>query len=466
MVDERFEVAEPKSGLSRRTVMKGAAWTVPALMVATAAPAQALSCVRGVYSTHGHGKLLGGSLLGINLDNVAELNGQHATAPTPNDPDEYFSALDLSVLGTLDVTLTGLSGFLSDFLTILAPAGVGVVNEYAYAESDGDSRGASGAVADNGTIALNDGDPSMPTFGTLDLRAIIQNLAGPEAAALVAAVANLQLEIGAIAGRAWFNPCKDPEVQRDYLLAHLRTIITSDLVGDLATTIEDAVLDINVLGISGLGVDLGVLVNGPLPSGTNQPIQADLTAGTITIDISTLLSDNADPFGAAYSPFLNGLPANSVLFVDTPLPSGAVTAFMGGLIAGLQDRLLDAVSVTILGNTGTLRELLEIPIVGDTLQLLIAAINALFTSTGPVKTLLDGISGLLSNLFYVLQNLLRITVNAQNPVFEQWSGILNPTSTPTHTAYSVAPLYLQAIGAANVLDLYLAAGGVGPITEL
>ncbi|MBO0981020.1 choice-of-anchor G family protein [Microbacterium sp. SD291] len=479
MVDEVVVQGESASGsVSRRTLMKGAAWTVPALMVATAAPAYAVSCPRGVFNAHGHGKLLGGSVLGLNLDGVVELNGKHATAPSPNDPDTYFNSLDLSVLDTLGLPLTPAGDFLSQILTIATPALVGTVNEYAYAESDGDSRGASGAVTDNGVVALNQGD-DMPEFGTLDLRTIIANLAGAQAAALVAAVSNLQLQIGAIAGRAWVNPCTEPEVQRDYLLAHLRILITSPTVEALTTALTSAVQLVlataNIpLLVLNRRIQLDVsLLTGEIPAGANQPIKVNLGEGTVAVDVSTLLSNNVDPFGAAYSPFLNGLPANSVLFVDTPLPASTITNFNAALLVSLENVLLDALYVEqrdgVLDPSweyaGSLRDLLSDPALGGVLTTAWNLVKAVLTGAvvGPA---LAAISTLLSNLFDVLQNVIRITVNAQNPVFENWNGILNASSTPTHTQYSVAALFVQAVDAANVLDLYLASGGVGPSTPI
>lgn len=43
MSDEMIGREQDKSGINRRTVMKGAAWSVPVIMVATAAPAMAAS---------------------------------------------------------------------------------------------------------------------------------------------------------------------------------------------------------------------------------------------------------------------------------------------------------------------------------------------------------------------------------------------------------------------------------------
>ena len=38
---DKSEMTKPKSGISRRTVVKGTAWAVPAVVVASAAPAMA-----------------------------------------------------------------------------------------------------------------------------------------------------------------------------------------------------------------------------------------------------------------------------------------------------------------------------------------------------------------------------------------------------------------------------------------
>lgn len=241
-------------------------------------------------------------------------------------------------------------------------------------------------------------------------------LTGAGATFLADSIANLSLEIGAVAGRAeteW--NCQTENLQllrRDYLLAHLRFAIESTIISSLVSILRTAVLGVNVGGVAGLSVNATVLTDGPLPSGTSQPIQADLAAGTITVDIGALLG--GDAFGVNYSQWLNGCPANTVLFVDTPVPAGAITTFMSGLITGLQNRLLDAVSVTILGRTGTLRQLQSIPLVGTILRTLISAINALFTAAGPVRTALDAISSLLSTVFDWLTEVLNLRVKAQN----------------------------------------------------
>ncbi|MBS1905442.1 MAG: choice-of-anchor G family protein [Actinobacteria bacterium] len=478
MVDvEGAQEAGASRGVSRRTIMKGAAWTVPALMVATAAPAYAASCMKGQYTTQGHGKLLGGSILGLNLDTIVALAGAHATAPTPADPDNQFGALNLSALN-VQLPTAPVGVLLSNVLSLLVPAGTGTLNQYGYAESDGDSRGASGLVTNTGALALNKGE-SMPQLGTLDLKTILANLTGSGVADLVSYVANLSLEIGAVAGRAWYNPCKDVAgaVNRDYLLGYLRIILQSTALSGLVNTLVGAVNA--VLGVANAAIALAgyrlfldtSLITGSIPAGNDQPIQVNLGDGKLTIDVGTLLGGGADPFNASYSTFLNGLAPNTILFADatTQLPANTVTNFMTGLTNSLEALLLNGLQV----------QQYQGPVIGGTwvtigsLGTLLSTIPALQAAWDIIKAVLTGVAlqpvfsalqTALNNLFNVLQNVLRITINAQNPTYRYWNGILNPSSAPTHTKFSVAALYIQAIGALNVLDLYLAAGGVGSNT--
>ncbi len=50
---DKPEITKPKSGVSRRTVVKGTAWAVPAVVVASAAPAMAAGTSQCVTATFG-----------------------------------------------------------------------------------------------------------------------------------------------------------------------------------------------------------------------------------------------------------------------------------------------------------------------------------------------------------------------------------------------------------------------------
>lgn len=468
--------------------MRGAAWSVPVVAAATAAPAFAASCPEGWVEAVGRGKALSGALFNLDLDALASVNGVIASAPSEviespghlhgpqaeGDPDLHYDPLDVTALSAIEVNASGLSNVpLSSILSGLTPANLGAVNQYADAASDGFANGASGYVTDGGTIRTNAGGEAYPETATLDLKALLTPLlTGTGATFLANNVADLGLEIGALAGRAeteW--TCVTETVQtleRDYLLSHLRLVVESALVSGLAGIIESAVLGVSVLGIAGLQVDMSVLTNGPLPTGAGQPIQLDLSAGTVTVDLGTLWG--GDEFGADYSAWLNGRQPNTVLFVDTPLPSAALTDFTGGLISGLQDRLLDAVSVTILGQTGTLRALLGVPAVGTILGLLIAAINALFTAPGPVLSALDAVSDLLATIFGWLQSVINIRINAQNLPGNNVPATPYTRNGPSRWdsleagRYDVAALGVSAVEGVGLLDLYLGRGSVGPMT--
>lgn len=473
---------------SRRALMRGAAWSVPVVAAAAvAAPAFAVSCPPEWTSALGRGKVLSGGLFSADLDTLASVNGVIASAPTmvtetgvqhsssgEGDPDEHYNPLSIELLSDINVDIGGVGVALTSILSGLTPANVGLVNQYGLGDSTGISIGASGYVDNNGAVSAR---PSggYPEMGRLNLKALLTPLlSGAGATFLANNVADLSLEIGALAGRArteWTCVTESvSSLERDYLLANLRLTIESALVKNLVSVLNTAVLGISIPLVGGLKVDATVLTNGPLPSGTKQPIQADLAAGTITVDLGALLG--GDDFGANYSEWLNGRKANTLLFVDTPIPSSALTNFLSGLITGLEDRLLDAVSVTILSNTGTLRSLLSIPVIGDTLKLLIKTINGLFTNAGPVKTALDAVSNLLSTVFGWLTDVINLRVNAQNLPEGNTSDSASLHAGPNRwqslpaRRYDVAALGVSAVQNATLLDLFLGRGSVGPVEKL
>lgn len=527
------DAAGQKAGLSRRTMMTGVAWTVPAVMLSTAAPAHAVSltCHANTHSTIGRGKLVSGTVFSINLDTLASVNGVRAKSPAPQgtetgytsdgttgDYDEFANTLSITALQAIQIDATGLTnGTLTSIFSSLLPANVGAHNQYSYAASEGLSKGAAGVVVDNGDTALQP-DASYPDFGTLDLKTLLTPILGP-AAITAAGVANLNLQIGAVAGRARWDVCAVPaQLTRDYLINHLRLVIDSPLLATLtdliATTLNTALSALILTGT--VAIDATVITNGsngaphptganpslPIPSGPTQPIQANLgntttangiAPGNIVIDLATLMGSAAsNPFGGSAQPFLNGAPANSILFVDTSfaVPGSAISNFIGAIPAtpggtgtGLQgelwSRLLDAIWINVpavplvtAGYTGTLR-------------------GALSNGDGAVQAVVNTVVGALSSLFSVtLATILTVTLPAIfNTVFGWLTTVINitlnvqnvpaanttpptPAARPGPGAWDFAPRYdvaalavnaLQAIPS-GLLSLYLARGSVGPNT--
>ncbi|QMU97392.1 choice-of-anchor G family protein [Microbacterium esteraromaticum] len=538
MVEATLDSVNPPSGLSRRTVMKGAAWTVPALMVATAAPAYAASpqfCapVGTKFDAQARGRMVSGAIGGVNLDAIASVNGAHATAFGTTATDTESSALSVTALQALTLNFGTLTGAVSNLLDLTTGQNAGALNQFARAnESVGGPTladvGASGAVnQDSGALTLNNSSPNPPELGSVDLRSLLAQLTGNTAAAnLVASVSDLKLRIGASAGRTSYDSlCVTPapgELTRDYLIAYLRLVIQTAVVGQLiggistglnGTTISvstqallDALKPIPVLGpiIAGVGAALATvnstitvntaqLTQQSIPNAPNAALAVHPSEGTITLDVASLL-------GGAYtgdiSEWLNSRGPNTRLFVDAGLPAGGIAAVLDQWVNALVDRLtqlatvditITAVGIVRIRVQGTLADLLAgngtvavevpnllppfgwTPLAGVNLGAVAAAVGgvvrgaiaALFNSqTGALRGTLDVLNVLLSNLFSVLSGVLAITVNAQNS-----AGGTVPAYYQAITPvgrYDVAALHLELLGVAGgLLNLSVARGSSG-----
>ncbi|MGO3476968.1 MAG: choice-of-anchor G family protein [Brachybacterium tyrofermentans] len=481
-------------------------------------------------------RMLSGQIGGADLDVIAEVNGVHAQAFDPIadgadsiSQDLKTNPLTVEALSAINLNLGGLSGALTTILDFATAQDAGVLNEYAYANENAQSAnnpdapevGGAGAVGNDGTIALSVDDPNPPALGTINLYSILEQATGPGVAELVDLIAGLDLDIGAVAGRAHLDYVCDTSrgvteetVDRDYLLAYLNLIIESNLVGDLVSALNEVLPDLTIstdavwdllqgvplLGglLSALGkgalevtatVDVSQLTALPIPNSDNAALQADLAAGTITIDVASLLGG---AYTGAISPFLNELSPNTRLFVDAPLPTNAAASLVDTLVDDLIERLKDLVTVTVragsvsgLGATGlliegSLRNFLDgtatatfrllgapIPGIGGILNGLLGSIGALVETTlrtllqdsGVLQTALTGINGLLSVLFDVLSGVLALTVNAQNNASGSMPNYY-AAITPERR-YDVSALHLEVLGMLNLLNLAVARGSVG-----
>ncbi|PPF29223.1 hypothetical protein C5C42_13110 [Rathayibacter sp. AY1F7] len=434
-------------------------------MLAQSASAVSISCfpVGTVFQAVARGRLLSGFLGGVNLDNVAGVSGVTATAPAsgPNPPDPVVvtGGVNATVLNGIAVNATGLTGTLSSLLTLAAPAGVGTVNQYAEASTTGTVRGASGAITNAGQLALTPTSGSYPDFGTVNLQAILAAVGGPGLSDLLTNVAGLTLQIGAVTGRAALQSACVPgsdNLQRDYQITRLNLVLTSTALTALVTQVTTALTTIGNIGL--VTVDTAAILAGNLPGG-GQPIQASLgtTPATLTIDLASLLGPAPGQPGntqfGSYSAFLNNLPPNSTLLVDSGLgvPAAALTAFTTSLVTVLTQRLRE--NIRILGiplnGAGVLASVLTLVL--NVLNPLLAALPAL---VGAVVTTA------ITPVFAALRDVIQIDVNAQN-------RSTNPTGPAALEAlpvgrYDVAALYIRAVGLVNLLDLFIARGSVGP----
>ncbi len=520
----------PRSGLSRRRVLAGTAWAAPTIALAQAVPAFAASpdfCATPgtLFDAQSRGRLLTGTLAGYDLDGLVAVNGVHAQAFAPAQTDTQASPLSVTALGGITVNLGGAAVLLSDILTLLTSTDVGALNQYAHADAAFDGAdtaeiGAAGAVNQaSGAITLDENSDDVPQLATLSLYEILEHIGGPVVAGLLANIADLNLNVGAVAGRAWLDSgCTEPEadeIERDYLVAYLRLVVESGLVGDLVSALNsalsgltistDAVWDlldgIPLLGglLAALGrnalevtatVNTGALLDDPLPDDPNAALQLDATEGQLTIDVASLL-------GGAYtgevSPWLNSLPANSRLFIDYPLPTNAVADLLDDWLDSLIERLQDLVTITIRAGSvtgalatgllieGSLRDFLNGsatatfrllgasinlgallgPLVGDIGDLVISTIKGLF-DVGGLQVAFTGINAVLAALFSVLEQVVVLTINAQNrPEADGGRPIPNDLAALEVGRYDVAALHVGALGLLDLLDLFVARGSVG-----
>ncbi|WOQ16475.1 choice-of-anchor G family protein [Raineyella sp. W15-4] len=407
---------------SRRAVVVGTAWAVPAVIAANAAPAWAASphdfvpCSSGhIYQTVGRGRFLSGSLLGTNLDTLASVNGivvsndghgvvtptawgnTSGFSATPVSGDAYAYAAPLSI-SALNAALNIGVGPIS--LPVNTP--VGLVNQYGRAVQNGFSAGASGAVNNNGVIQTDNNGAAWPDLATLDLKTLVSSVSGG-LGTLVGGLTNLKLVIGAVAARATLDACAATPATRQYLVSYVKLVVGTGLLGAVISA-------------------LGALLSGVTTiTDPDNLLSINTTSGELTIDLGALVQ-NAYP--GSYSNKLNGLAPNTALLINDHV------------ITTLTDALVAAVLSIIPG--GVLYDVLR------------ATVTGLLT---PVVSLL---SSLLGGLFSTTDGVVNIVLNAQN------SG--GPSDFPVTTgAYDVAALWLTVLpGVANGVNLYLARASVGP----
>lgn len=341
--------------------------------------------------TGGAGKLLGGNLLGTDLDPLAEVedvvvvNDGTASSVNPQNAtvlgnDAYANPLNVEALQSVNVGLTGL-------LVLPLGAEAGMVNQFGQAKDTGYSAGAAGTVSNSGGIDLHpETDPDLPRFATLELGTVLDQVLGEGTGAGIANLADVRLGIGAVASRAQLDSCTADwqgniysAMDRQYAIAGLEAELETPLVGGLVSTTDatlsslestvetlagpnGAVNEITdlVLGPAGLGpvlgellldeenmvADLGLtvdlsavraLLTEPI-SDTQGTVVIDSQRGTVTVDLAALLGpEYQDSVG------INGLAPNTQLLIN----STALDALTGALTSALDDwttRIMTAVS--------------------------------------------------------------------------------------------------------------------------
>jgi hypothetical protein len=236
-------------------------------------------------SSYAEGQFLSGTLLGMDLDRVLDAVGAEARNDGSQPTQTTKDPLDATVLDAVTVAAP------SPQLDLGGVLQLGPVAQYAQARSDGSSRGASGAVADDGAIGVGGDRSTPPANATLDLAALL----GPEFASTLV---DLKLELGAIAASAQGNL---DTASGDYQLAHAVLTFSSPAIAGLTPKVDSALQEVvdalnRLVGPGGALVDEvnGLLVNlDPVLNllGGSGNVTATINTGDLSRAVHALLEE-------------------------------------------------------------------------------------------------------------------------------------------------------------------------------
>ncbi|MGJ0204193.1 choice-of-anchor G family protein [Leucobacter sp. gxy201] len=340
-----------------------------------------LDCTQpdGAFTTRGEGRALSGSLLGIDLDQVAEASGVLVTNDGTRDrhtPDPGANPAPLAPAwgNPLNVGLLGqaINLDLGDgMLQLPLDNQTGVLGQYAQATAGGVAQGAAGFIDSSGGIATAPGS-GYPELATVNLKQLISQV-DPTVAATLANVTDLSLEVGAVTGRAALDGCDAAwngvsslrtelvngvetqvgNLSREYLATSADLVIETPAVGSLTQKLDGVVQNLETT-VNGLASNQSVLdglltsVTGLLSTLVSGVLSTNSVALTLTATVDTAALRNAihraepltdshgvvsvdlsqgtirvntvallqEAYPGAYGNGLNGLPPNSNLLAD------------------------------------------------------------------------------------------------------------------------------------------------------
>lgn len=376
-------------------------------------PVSTVACTdqEGAFATRGEGRALSGSLLGIDLDTLLEAervevtnDGSRAVAsagqPVNGLTDAFADPLSVNALSAIQLPLNGI-------LELPTNNSTGVVGQFGQAVNTGLAFGSSGFITDSGGIDLRDGQVGgYPNLATLKLSSLLNSslLGDIGLGNTLAGVADLELEVGAVAGEASLDTCSQiwqgssqaraqgaaagaasdiiAGLDRRYLTASADLSFKSGTVGALVTGINGtlnglqgtingligqqsvttsivnavAALLNGVLGLLGLG-KIGVEHLSATVSLTS--VQQLLTStfgdsagvltinptdGTIRISTAALLSE---AYGTSHGNTLNSLAPNTDLLGDPAIVTtltSALTSALGDWLGLIETTLLEQIN--------------------------------------------------------------------------------------------------------------------------
>lgn len=445
----------------------------------------------GAYATRGNGRVLSGSALGIDLDTLAQVTGVETTndgsraqvspgTATDSGEDGYSNPLNVVVLQALELDLT-------EVLQLPLDNSTGVLGQYGQAQSTGLSSAGAGFVDGTGAISVKPGG-GYPQLGTLRLSSLLDSL-GYDLGTVLSGVADVSLEIGAVAGRASLDGCDymwgadiEDVLDREYLAAGLVTEIDSPTVGTLSQTVSGLVTTLNgaVAGLVGNGgvaselltgllgvVDLGVVstsqseITGAtidltavsdLATATRSDeagaVAVNFGEGTIRIDTAALL---ARAYPDEYGNGLNGLDPNTNI-LDDPAVVEELSEALTEVLADWVDAVDDAVQAALDGLRIEAQLVVSVILLSTVNIAIDASLDELEAGDGINATgglvlsgLVNGATGLIGP---VLAGIIRGTLPAVSATLSSLDLAVDPLVEVVADVYST--LFLDGIVAVTV----------------
>lgn len=392
---------QPRAGHGLGTTARKAGAVVTAFAVGTGLTlvgGSAASAADEVPTSFAHAQFLSGSLLGLDLADVAALEG--ATAYNDGTKDKVTSKdpLHATVLDTIDINVPGgvQLPVLSDYVD------AGAVNQYAEASSGGHSMASAGAIGDDGAIGV--GNVGSGSAGDLDV-----DLKGLLGASYAANLTDLRLSLEAVAAQAIGNL---DTASGNYTLAGATLHFTSPAIADLTDKVLTSLGVVNdtlgrltgsagilALDVSGLIKALGVVADPTVSVSLSADLEAavrellveqyndgavsfDLGTGSVSIDLEALLGGS-----------LNNLPPNTELLTD---------AVIGPVLTGITNTLDSLVQSIVTRVDETLRQArldvdvdldLTTPVLGKTTECLPIVKDVVGPVGATVDDVLNGLVG-------------------------------------------------------------------------
>jgi len=372
------------------------------------------------------GDFLSGTALGVDLATLVSLQGAAATNTGSPATVEQAHPLDVTALSLVNVSLGGGLQLLGGVNPILD---IGAANQYARANNDGSSYGASGAVDNQGAVSVGAGGVPQGD-ATINLNPVISSLG------LSGVLSNARLSVGALAGTA--TQTAAGAQSGTYEIADLNLDLTSPLVAAIKATVVPGVVGPVQTLLDGLGTLLGGVVTAPdLQTTVNALGNLSLAGGTLLVNLDTgAVHVDVGEFLAFHGININAQPPNTDL-----------TAVLHTLLA--QDLLN--------GLTSTLNTLIT-----D----LVAAVNTTTVAGVPVAVVTAALAPIITQLTNGLQGVISsLTPTVIDPVLnavDQIAQITLNKQTTSGGTFTETALAVALVPASPLATVNLASASVGP----